>query len=244
MDTKKIINILFLLSSMFITFLTGLTHYDSTNSPDFARYFYSYNSYFTGVNSQTGLEQGNLYYFLVSKFISTGSNLILDFYINEYLNYKIQLLNFTLFSLGLLFLYFYLKELGISFQLNMLCLISLNFFLPLFSLRLIYKPEIFLFLLFCISLYLIEKNFKTNETIYLYLLSLSGAIMLSTKLVSATILLFYLFLHFIYKSKYIFVKNYKKMILLFVIFFSIFSYENYLINGVWFLTTTLHRIHL
>ena len=234
MDIKKIINILFLLSSMFITFLTGLTHYDSTNSPDFARYFYSYNSYFTGVNGQTGLEQGNLYYFLVSKFISTGSNLILDFYINEYLNYKIQLLNFTLFSLGLLFLYFYLKELGISFQLNMLCLISLNFFLPLFSLRLIYKPEIFLFLLFCISLYLIEKNFKTNETIYLYLLSLSGAIMLSTKLVSATILLFYLFLHFIYKSKYIFVKNYKKMILLFVIFFSIFSYENYLINGVWF----------
>ena len=116
----------------------------------------------------------------------------------------------------------------------MLCLISLNFFLPLFSLRLIYKPEIFLFLLFCISLYLIEKNFKTNETIYLYLLSLSGAIMLSTKLVSATILLFYLFLHFIYKSKYIFVKNYKKMILLFVVFFSIFSYENYLINGVWF----------
>ena len=89
-----------------------------------------------------------------------------------------------------MFLYFYLKELGISFQLNMLCLISLNFFLPLFSLRLIYKPEIFLFLLFCISLYLIEKNFKTNETIYLYLLSLSGAIMLSTKLVSATILLF------------------------------------------------------
>ena len=71
MDIKKIINILFLLSSMFITFLTGLTHYDSTNSPDFARYFYSYNSYFTGVNSQTGLEQGNLYYFLVSKFISS-----------------------------------------------------------------------------------------------------------------------------------------------------------------------------
>ncbi len=234
MELKKVVNILFLLSSMFITFLTGLTHYDSTNSPDFARYFYSYNTYFTGVNSQTGLEQGNLYYFLVSKSISTGSNLILDFYINEYLNYKIQLINFTLFSIGLLFLYFYLKELGISFQLNMLCLISLNFFLPLFSLRLIYKPEIFLFLLFCISLYLIEKNFKTNETIYLYLLSLCAAIMLSTKLVSAAILLFYLLLHFIFKSKYNFVKNYKKMIILFVIFFSIFSYENYLINGVWF----------
>lgn len=234
MDIKKFVNILLLLSSMFITFVTGLTHYDSTNSPDFGRYYYSYNSYFTGASSQTGLEQGNLYYFLVSKSISTGSNLVLDFYMNEYLNYKIQLINFTLFSIGLLFLYFYLKELGISFQLNLLCLISLNFFLPLFSLRLIYKPEIFLFLLFCISLYLIEKNFNTNETIYLYLLSLCAAIMLSTKLVSAAILLFYLFLHFIYKSKYIFVENYKKMILLFVVFFSIFSYENYLINGVWF----------
>jgi len=234
MNLTKIVNILFLVSSMFFTFLTGLTHYDSTNSPDFGRYFPSYNSYFTGINSQTGLEQGNLYYFLVSKSISTGSNLILDFYINEYLNYKIQFLNFTLFSLGLLFLYFYLKELGISFQLNMLCLISLNFFLPLFILRLIYKPEILLFLLFCISLYLFEKYFNTNEIIYLYLISLCGAIMLSTKLVSAAILLFYLFLHFIFKSKNSFVKNYKKMIFLFVMFFAIFSYENYLINGVWF----------
>jgi len=234
MYMKKIVNILILLSSMLITFLTGLTHYDSTNSPDFGRYYYSYSSYFTGASSQTGLEQGNLYYFLVSKSISTGSNLVLDFYMSEYLNYKIQLINFTLFSIGLLFVYFYLKELGISFQLNLLCLISLNFFLPLFSLRLIYKPEILLFLLFCFSLYLIEKNFNTNETIYLYLLSLCAAIMLSTKLVSAAILLFYLFLHFIYKSKYIFVENYKKMTLLFVLFFSIFSYENYLINGVWF----------
>tara|TARA_B100000900_G_scaffold397211_1_gene397318 strand:- start:11865 stop:13550 length:1686 start_codon:yes stop_codon:yes gene_type:complete len=234
MYIKKFVNILLLLSSMLITFLTGLTHYDSTNSPDFGRYYYSYSSYFTGASSQTGLEQGNLYYFLVSKSISTGSNLVLDFYMSEYLNYKIQLINFTLFSIGLLFVYFYLKEIGISFQLNLLCLISLNFFLPLFSLRLIYKPEIFLFLLFCISLYLIEKNFNTNGTIYLYLLSLCAAIMLSTKLVSAAILLFYLFLHFIYKSKYIFVENYKKMILLFVVFFSIFSYENYLINGVWF----------
>jgi len=234
MYMKKIVNILILLSSMLITFLTGLTHYDSTNSPDFGRYYYSYSSYFTGASSQTGLEQGNLYYFLVSKSISTGSNLVLDFYMSEYLNYKIQLINFTLFSIGLLFVYFYLKELGISFQLNLLCLISLNFFLPLFSLRLIYKPEILLFLLFCFSLYLIEKNFNTNETIYLYLLSLCAAIMLSTKLVSAAILLFYLFLHFIYKSKYIFVENYKKMTLLFVVFFSIFSYENYLINGVWF----------
>ena len=234
MDIKKFVNILLLLSSMFITFTTGLTHYDSTNSPDFGRYYYSYSSYFTGGSSQTGLEQGNLYFFLVSKFISTGSNLALDFYLNEYLNYKIQFLNFTLFSIGLLFLYFYLKELGVSFQLNIFCLISLNFFLPLFSLRLIYKPEIFLFLLFCISLYLIEKNFNTNETIYLYLLSLCTAMMLSTKLVSAAILLFYLFLHLISKSKYSFVENYKKMIFLFVVFFSIFSYENYLINGVWF----------
>lgn len=234
MEIKKFVSVLFLFFSMFITFVTGLTHYDSTNSPDFGRYFSSYSSYFTGVNSQTGLEQGNLYYYLVSKSISNGSNLILDFYIDEYLNYKIQLLNFTIFSMALLFLYFYLKEVGISFQLNLLCLISLNFFLPLFSLRLIYKPEIILFLLFCISLYLIEKNFKTNETVYLYLLSLCAAIMLSTKLVSAAILLFYLFLHFIFKSKYIFVENYKKMTFLFVIFFTILSYENYIINGVWF----------
>ena len=234
MYIKKFLSILILFFSMFITFVTGLTHYDSTNSPDFGRYFFSYSSYFTGVSGQTGLEQGNLYYFLVSKFISSDSNLILDFYIAEYLNYKIQLLNFTLFSIGLLFLYLYLNEIGISFQLNLLCLISINFFLPLFSLRLIYKPEIFLFLLFCISLYLIEKNFNTNETVYLYLLSLCAAIMLSTKLVSAAIILFYLFLHFILKSKYNYLENYKKMIFLFVLFFSIFSYENYLINGVWF----------
>ena len=148
----------------------------------------------TGASSQTGLEQGNLYYFEVSKSISTGSNLVLDFYMNEYLNYKIQLINFTLFPWVFYFI-FLLKELGISFQLNLLCLISLNFFLPLFSLRLIYKPEIFLFLFFVFFIP-IEKNFNTNETIYLYLLSLCAAIMLSTKLVSAAILL-YLFLFYL-----------------------------------------------
>lgn len=223
---------LFLISSIYLlTFLIGLTHYDSTNSPDFARYFYSYNSYYVGELNQTGLEQGNLYFYLVSWFISIGNHLIINPYLSEYLNYKIQLLNFFIFVIGSVFIYLYLIEINVRSKVRILILLAINFFPPLFALRLIYKPEILLFSLFFIALFLIEKNRKTDKSQFLYLFSICIALMLSIKLVSAGILILFLTILSYKKNRYNFIKIYKKIILIFTLFFLILTYENFLING-------------
>lgn len=227
----KFLSFTSIFSIALITFLIGLTHYDSTNSPDFGRYFYSYNNYYIGEKAQTGLEQGNLYFYFIAKFISLNSELILDPFLSEYLNYKIQLVNFIFFNLGLFFIYLYLRELKIEIKIITVCIISIIFFPPLIALRLIYKPEIFLFFLFFISLYTIEKFINTNKEKYLLIFSLTTALMLSVKLVSGLILIIYLFIY-LYKKKLtnILFAN-KKLILIFLVTFVLLSFENYTING-------------
>lgn len=228
---KKYFLLISVTSVSLTTFIIGLTHYDSTNSPDFGRYFFSYNGYYVGNLNQTGLEQGNIYFYLVSKFISLRSHLMIQPFTEEYISYNIQLVNFLIFVLGMVFIYCYLKELNIDIKTITLILVALNFFPPLYALRLIYKPEILLFLLFFIALFLIEKNYNTNKTYFLYLQSICIALMVSIKLVSAAILVVFLVFKSFMRTRNNLIRNYKKFTLVFILTFLILSYENFLLNG-------------
>lgn len=159
--TEKILFLAVFLST-FITFFLLATHYDSTNSPDFGRYFPAFNNYFTGRLENTNLEQGGLYFYLVSLFLSIGDERIVNGLLSEYINYKIQLLNTLIYILSLIFMYRFLITKQIKKTTTLLCLISINFFPPVLGLRMIYKPEILLFLLNFIALYLIEM-YKKNS---------------------------------------------------------------------------------
>ena len=97
---KILLFVVFLTTS--ITFFLLVTHYDSTNSPDFGKYFPAYNNYYIGNQENTNLEQGGLYFYLVSFFLSIGDEKIVNGLISEYINYKLQLLNTFIFVVSFL----------------------------------------------------------------------------------------------------------------------------------------------
>ena len=217
-----------------ITFFLLVTHYDSTNSPDFGKYFPAYNNYYIGNQENTNLEQGGLYFYLVSFFLSIGDEKIVNGLISEYINYKLQLLNTFIFAVSLIFLYLFLINKQINKTTALLCLISVNFFPPVLGLRMIYKPEILLFLLNFIALYFIEMYKKNREKKYYVLISVVFALIISTKLVPGLIISIFLYAYFLNEEKK---SNYNKIFKLGIttlFFFLILSLENLGINGYWF----------
>jgi hypothetical protein len=232
LQNKILFLVIFL--STFSTFFLLVTHYDSTNSPDFGKYFPAYSNYFNGNQENSNLEQGGLYFYLASFFLSIGDEKIVNGLISEYINYKIQLLNTFLFILSLIFLYLFLLTKQINKTTALLCLISVNFFPPVLGLRMIYKPEILLFLLNFIALYFIEMYKKTREKFFLVSITVVLALMISTKLVSGLIITTFLCAYLLKEWEKI---NYKKIFQFLIptfFFFLIFSLENLGINGYWF----------
>ena len=217
-----------------ITFFLLATHYDSTNSPDFGRYFPAFSNYFTGRLENTNLEQGGLYFYLVSLFLSIGDERIVNGLLSEYINYKIQLLNTLIYTLSLIFMYHFLITKQIKKTTTLLCLISINFFPPVLGLRMIYKPEILLFLLNFIALYLIEMYKKTREKKYSVLITVVLALIISTKLATGLIISIFLYLYFLKVEKTNILYKTVKLGITTSFFFIILSLENFGINGYWF----------
>jgi len=227
----------FVFLSTILTYYLGLTHYDSNDSPDFGKYFPRYVGTFTGEFSHTNIEQGNLYFYFVSKFLSLSSYTQIEHLINEDINYRIQTVNFVIYILFLFFLNKYLSLLYFKKSFIYFAIICLNFFPPLFAIRIIYKPEILILLFFIMLLIFIEKYFITNNINYLYLSVLVIALLISTKLVNAIIILIYIFFLFIFQKdfKFSFIKSsIIRLSIFFLTILTVLTLENFSINNLFF----------
>tara|TARA_B100000131_G_scaffold322056_1_gene374730 strand:- start:3162 stop:4799 length:1638 start_codon:yes stop_codon:yes gene_type:complete len=225
-------SLLFILTS-YISFSYSNLFYNSTHSPDFYKYK-NYFDYYAGIKDSTSLEQGNLYFYFVSKIIESRSNILnlRNFY--EGISNSIQLANMIIYLVGILGIYKLLSHRNYSKIKIIFSLSVLNFFPPAIALRLILKPEILIFTLFVWSLYCFEVYLKNKNTLMLYNFVALLSIIVSTKASTGIIvLLFYL----VYFYKEILTENIKTIFLVFFMFmflFSCLSYENYLINDVLF----------
>jgi len=230
---KQHLTTIFFIITSYISFSYSNLFYNSTHSPDFYKYS-NYFNYYSGLQESTSLEQGNLYFYLVSKIIESRSDLlnIRNYY--EGISNSVQLANFLIYFVGVVGLYKLLSFREYSKIKILYSLSILNFFPPAIALRLILKPEILIFTLFIWSLYCIEVYLESKD--YFFLLNFIGllSLIITTKVATGVIVsLFYL----IYFYKDILKENLKTILLgffLLVFLFISLSYENYLINDVFF----------
>ncbi len=229
-------NILLKILFIFITYLSFTVtnlFYNSTQSPDFAKYK-NYIDYYLGSNIVTNLEQGNLYFYLISLSIDVNSNNLSIRNIEEYLSYRVQLGNFVIYIFFILGLYKLLKFYKISENNIYTLLIVLNFFPPLLALRIIFKPEILILSLFVYCLYYIENFLKNRSYTNVFYFWCFFSLILSTKFTPAIMICGFIaisyFKIFITKHKNITIISF----LMVTILFLILSFENYDINGLAF----------
>ena len=230
---KQLLTTMFFIISSYISFAYSNLFYNSTHSPDFYKYR-NYFNYYSGLQGSTSLEQGNLYFYFVSKIIESRSDLlnIRNYY--EGISNSIQLANLLIYLLGVVGLYKLLSFRGYSKIKILFSLSILNFFPPVIALRLILKPEILIFTLFIWSLYCIESYLENKN--YLFLLNFIGlfSLIITTKVATGIIVILFYLLYF-YKE--ILNENLKTILLSFILLVFLFislSYENYLINDVLF----------
>ena len=155
----------FILSTIFYTsFLIFYLTYDIVQSPDFEKYI-QYLLFYDGQLTSTGLEQGNLYFFLTYIISFLINKIIPNLTTNEILNISIHFLNSLVIIFGFIgiFKYLSLKEFH---KKNIYKSLILIIFLPqLTVLRLSFKPEILAFAFLGWLFYLLEK-YKNNKVEY------------------------------------------------------------------------------
>ena len=243
MKKAKDLNIfyfLILISIFYTSFLIFYLSYDIVQSPDFEKYI-RYLLFYDGQSTSTGLEQGNLYFyltyllsFLVNKFISNLTT-------NEILNISIHLLNSLIIIFGFigLFKYLSLKEFQ---KKNIYKSLILIIFLPqLTVIRLSFKPEILAFAFLGWLFYLLEKYKNNKSENYLFQFVLLSAILVTSKVSTALMVGLVLLIEIIFHHKYLFSRKYLKFYLLFILCFSSISLENYFLNDK-FITEVEHDV--
>ena len=169
--------------------------FDATQSPDFNMYS-QYILYFFGLTDQTNLDNGSLYYYLVSIVLSfydgfyAGNNYLIIF------NNAVQILNLVLSFIGLIGLYLYFIKKNYKKNSVLLALIMLNFFPPFLEMKVTMKPEIFVFALAPYLMITLEDYFNSKKNSSLYM-SILLYVTISSLRVSIFII-FTIFLIFLY----------------------------------------------
>jgi len=228
-NTKKIFLITsFVIGNLYIFIFTNL-FFNSTFGADYERYI-NYLEYFFTANNNTGLDQGSLYFFLISVAINLHNDFLNLSNLQSSLSFSIQLVNTLLVFFGSYFYYRYFKFIKFDEVKILLILNIVNFFPPLLALRITMKPEILVYALVPILLLHIEqfKNAKQLPNLFLGFLAL--ALIISTK--GTFFAMIPIFLFFLYRD---FIKELgSKAIFLLVLLFSIIAtpvfIENYIKN--------------
>lgn len=219
-----------ILTSIFYTsFLIFYLSYDIVQSPDFEKYA-QYLFFYDGQLTSTGLEQGNLYFylsyllsFLVNKFIPNLTT-------NEIVNISIHSLNSLVIIFGIIGLFKYLSIKDFQKK-NIYKSLILIIFLPqLTVLRLSFKPEILAFAFLGWLFYLLEKYKNNKVENYLFQFVLLLAILFTSKVSTALMVGLILLIEIMSRHKYLFSKKYLKFYFLFILCFSSLSIENYFLN--------------
>ena len=194
--------------------------YNTVESPDFIKYF-KYIEFNFGVVSETGSEQGFLYYDLISHYFNLRNFNISNHNFFVYISKSIQEVNLILFLIGSLGIFKLLKIFQYDKIQIMTTLIVLNFLPISIAQRMIFKPEILAFALLPWVILLFEKFLLSNEIRYLFICIPFLVSMLSQKgsifiMISVFILLFY-FLKIL--NKLITFRK-KELLLILILFFS------------------------
>ena len=228
-NTKKLFLITsFVIGNLYIFIFTNL-FFNSAFGADYERYIY-YLEYFFTANNSTGLDQGSLYFFLISLAINLHNDFLNLSNLQSSLSFSIQLVNTLLVFFGSYFYYKYFKFIKFDEFKVLLILNIVNFFPPLLALRITMKPEILVYALFPVLLIHIEKFKNTKQVPNLILAFLTLALIISTK--GTFFAMFPIFLIFLYRD---FIKELGiKAILLLAVLFSIIAtpifIENYITN--------------
>ena len=222
-------NFFILASLLYTSFVVYYLSYDIVQSPDFEKYT-QYLYFYDGQFETTGLEQGNLYFYLVYSISYFVTKLIPNITTNEILNISIHLTNLILIVFAFVGLFKYLVIKGFQKNNIYLALISIVFLPQLNVLRLSFKPELLALTFLTWLFYLLEKHKATKINFYLYQFSILLAL-LSTSKVSIVVMVGVLLLFEIVSNhKYLFSKKYLRVYFLFFLCFSVLSVENYLLN--------------
>ena len=220
--------LIFLLITFYIFSFTNLFFY-STYGADYQKYI-TYLEFFFGTVENTGSEQSPLYFFLVSFILNFRSKFISPSFLQSEISFAIQLTNLFILLIGLLGLYFLLKQFNISKNKIILVFHLLNIFPPMLSLRLTMKPEILVFALIPWFLYLINLFSKTKNINFLFIALIPSVLISSSKGSWLGIFLIFGFFIFISIFKKLNIKSIFLLILLFFIIFSVVTYENEQLN--------------
>ena len=164
----KFESLIFFISLLFSANFSKL-FYNSYYSPDFEKYV-MYIDYFTNRGGSPNLDQGVIYFYIISLFLNNSKNLINPN--NQELIYSnaIQNANLLLYVIGLIGLYKLLKIYKYKKNDIYLLFSILNLLPIMFAVRVTMKPEILAFslipwVIYFLKMYLIEKDF-----LYLYYL--------------------------------------------------------------------------
>ena len=228
-NSKKLVYKFFFIALYVYSFFFVYLNYDIVLSPDFDKYI-QYFEYYSGVNSSTNLEQGNLYFY-ISYILTLFFKVIFNNYFNyEIMNISLLFSNFLIFLFGLFGLKKYLTFKNISYEVIYLTLIITSFVPISFQLRMSFKPEILAYSLLIWSIYFIESYFYTDKKKKLNLLLITLVILLNLK-ISITVMISIFFLIFLSEKRRLkkVKENYKKIILFLIGFLIVFS-ENFILN--------------
>ncbi len=160
--------ILLLCISIYSTLLIGELFYNSVYSPDFSRYKI-YMDYFIGNTEKTFLEQNLSYFFIQSFVFSLKNEILFEYNFDSLLDSSILMTNNFLYLIGLIGIYKVFTVFGFDKKDILITLTLLNFFPPVFGMRLVFKPEIFVFALLPWIIYSIELFIKLKKELYLYI---------------------------------------------------------------------------
>lgn len=218
----------FIVSNLYILVFTNLFFY-STFGADYERYI-DYIKYFFGDLDKTGLEQGTLYFFLISLSINFSNDFLNSVNLQSSISFSIQIVNTLLLFIGSYFYFVYFKYHKFEESKILIVLILTSFLPQVTALRITMKPEILVFTLLPILLIHAELFIKKKKLKNLLIFFFTLVLIISTKgtffvLIPIFLILFYL--------KFIKSLGYKAVTLMVLIFtfisIPIFT-ENYIKN--------------
>lgn len=176
---EKFLIIVLVISNIYIFIITNL-FYTSTFGADYERYI-NYLEYFISGRESTGLDQGSLYFYLVSIVVRLNSKFINPANLDATISYSIQLVNLVLLLITLIGLYKLLRLLNFN-KLSVLSVLNIIIFSPqLLALRITMKPEIMVLALLPYLLIGVEMYKKSKQSSYLIFSSVCFALIVSSK---------------------------------------------------------------
>ena len=179
--------------NIYIFIITNL-FYTSTFGADYERYI-NYLEYFLTGRESTGLDQGSLYFYLVSISVKLNSKFINPFNLDAVISYSIQLVNLILIFITLVGFYKLLRLLNFN-KLSVLIILNIIIFSPqLLALRITMKPEIIVLSLLPYLLIGVEMYKRSKQIEYLIFSSVCFALIISSKGTFLAILPIFLFFY-------------------------------------------------